>query len=191
MATFSQTAWYDKAFISISPLSGAETEMRAKTTTLSISGGAFDVEGIETFGGKVTRVGTRDDIEIKFDAIVVQPGDIDWLQQGETTSTITSSTTFTARQMRLTFLWTDQTSVTSAVQAITSTNQAYRRVYANAYCTNAELNMDAGDYLKGNLTFKLATDDSTGTQNYKYEAKGTESGTMSAIPAFTSSSTKW
>jgi len=140
---FTQKAWYEDCFISIEALNGAEVQLTTKTTTLGITGGGFDIEGIETFGGKITRVGAREDIEISFDGLPVGHSDFDWIFAGHTTSTqsgitgaaITSSTT---TKYRIAFLWTDFTgSVTSAAkQAITANNQAYRRVYSEAYCTS-------------------------------------------------------
>ena len=196
--TMSQKAWYDKAFISIEALNGVEVQLQAKTTTLKISGGGFDIEGIETFGGKITRVGSRDDIEISFDGIPSSHADFDWIFAGQTTSTqsaltggaITSSTT---TKYRLAFLWTNYTgSVTSAAkQAISGSAEAYRRVYAEAYCTSLEPSMDAGDNLKASLTFALVNEDETGGQNWKVESKDTTTATLSAISAYTSSTTKW
>lgn len=193
-----QKAWYEDCFISIEPLNGTEAQLQTKTTSLGITGGGFDIEGIPTFGGKITRVGPRDDIEISFDAIPVAHSDFDWIFAGQTTSTqsaitggsITSSTT---TKYRLAFLWTSFTgSVTSAAkQAITGSSEAYRRVYADMYCTSLETSMDAGDNLKGTMTFKVANEDDTGMQNWKVETKDTASGTLTALPAYTSSSTKW
>jgi hypothetical protein len=194
-----QKAWYDKAFVSISALSGAEIALQAKTTTLSISGGSYDVEGIETFGGRVTRVGTRDDIEVSFDGIPTSHADFDWIFAGQTASTAfsTSGSAITTstddRKYRLIFLWTNQTltAVTSANQAITGTAEAYKRAFADCYLTSLEANMDAGDYLKAKLTFKLSPTDDLGVNNWGIWSKDTTSGTLSALNAYTSSSTKW
>ncbi|MBE3092806.1 MAG: hypothetical protein IMZ51_04010 [Chloroflexi bacterium] len=195
---FSQKAWYDDCFISIEALSGTEVQLTTKTTALGITGGGFDIEGIETFGGKITRVGSRDDIEISFDGIPASHADFDWIFAGQTTSTqsaitgaaITSSTT---TKYRLAFLWTNFTgSVTSAAkQAITGSTEAYRRVYADTYCTSLETSMDAGDNLKATFTFKVANEDDTGMQNWKVESKDTTTATMTALSAYTSSVTKW
>lgn len=192
-----QKAWYDKAFISIEALNGAEAQLQAKTTSMKITGGGFDIEGIETFGGKITRVGSRDDIEISFDGIFSNHQDFDWIFAGQTSSTQTAFpgaiTSSTITKYRLAFLWTNYTgSVTSAAkQAITGNAEAYRRVYAEAYCTSLEPSMDAGSELKASMTFKLAFEDENGVQNFKVESKDTTSSTLSALAAYTSSSTKW
>ncbi|MHA1876685.1 MAG: hypothetical protein ACTSUC_09615 [Promethearchaeota archaeon] len=179
-------AWYDKAFISVSPVNANEVELRSKTTSINVSGGNFDIEGIETFGGKITRIGPREDIEISFDGIPTKVGDFDWLAAGGTSSAATSSTASSVdTKYRITFLWTNQAGVTSATQAITGSNQGYRNIYAEALCTGIEKSMDAGDRLKATLTFKLAPEDTGGSQNYKWESKGTASGTMNATPAYT------
>ncbi len=196
--TMSQKAWYDKAFVSIEALNGTEVQLTSKTTTMKMTGGGFDIEGIETFGGKVTRVGSRDDIEIGFDGIPSSHADFDWIFAGQTTSTqsgltgaaITSSTT---RKYRLTFLWSNYTgSITSAAkQSFSGSTEAYRRVYAETYCTSLETNMDAGSELKATMTFKLTDQDDTGKQNWKVESKDTTAATMSTLSAYTSSTTKW
>ena len=196
--TMSQKAWYDKAFISVEALNGVEAQLTAKTTAMKITGGGFDIEGIETFGGKITRVGSRDDIEISFDGMPASHQDFDWIFAGQTTSTasaltgaaITSSIT---TKYRLAFLWTNFTgSVTSAAkQAFSGSTECYRKVYAECYCTSLETNMDAGNELKASMTFKLSDQDDTGAQNWKVESKDTSAVTMSTLSAYTSSATKW
>lgn len=194
--TMTQQAWYDKAFVSVCGLSGTETQLTAKTTSFKKSGGGFDIEGTETFGGKITRVGTKDDLEISFDGIPASHADFDWIFAGQTASTAFGTTgvslsTSTITQYRVSLLWSNQTGITSAAQSITAGNEAYREVYANAYCTSLEKNMDAGDMLKATFTFKLADQDSSGNQNWMTQAKDTTSGTLSALNAYTSSTTKW
>ena len=184
MALANNKAWYDKCFISVSPKGGNEVELRAKTTSLSISGGGFDIEGIETFGGKTKRIGTPDDIEISFDAIPIQVSDLDWIRYG-VTSSATTVTSSTVKDHRVTFLWTDQTGVTAATQAIQTGSEAYRRIYAGANCTSLEYNMDAGEHLTATLGFKLSYEDETGSVNFKFETSETGSST-SAVPAYTS-----
>ncbi len=196
--TMSQKAWYDKAFISVEALNGTEGQLTSRTTAMKITGGNFDIEGIETFGGKITRVGSKDDIEISFDGLPSSHQDFDWIFAGQTTSTqsaltgagITSSTT---TKYRVTLLWTNFTgSVTSAAkQAITGSAEAYRRSYAECYCTSLETNMDAGNELKASMTFKLTAEDETGSQNYRIDSKDTTAATMAALLAYTSSTTKW
>ena len=189
--TMSQKAWYDKAFVCISMVGGAEFQLHAKTTNLNISGGGFDIEGIETFGGKITRIGTKDDIEISLEGIPTSLVDFDWIFAGQTAQPSFSTTgsalsSSVNTKCRLTFLWTNQTGITSAVQAITSSNEAYRRVYAEAYMTShPEISMDAGDRLNAKMAFKLANEDDTGAQNWATYAKDTTSGTLSAVPAYT------
>jgi len=186
---YSTKAWYDKCYISVAPNTGSEVQLRAKTTSLSITGGGFDIEGLDTFGGKVTRVGTKDDIEISFDGIPVSAQDYDWIYHGyaSTTNSITSSTT---KKHRVTILWTDQSGVTAATQAISSSSEAYRRIYAEAYCTGIEVNMDAGAELTATMTFSLPVEDETGGQNYKIESCDTSSA-LSAVPPYTQGTNKF
>jgi len=189
--------WYNTAFVSISALSGAEVALQTKTISTGWSGGFGDVEGLDTFAGKITRVGSKDDLEITFDGIPVSHADFDWLMAGQTASSawgssgaaITTSTD--DRKYRLILLWTSQTGVTSANQAITSSNEAYRRAWADVYMTQCEGSMDAGDNLKASIAFKTTIVDSDGVNNWGIWSKDTTSGTLSALNAYTSSVTKW
>lgn len=187
MVLVNNKAWYDKAFISIAPKGGAEVELRARTTSLNISGGDFDIEGIETFGGKIKRIGTTEDIEISMDAIPIQVSDLDWIRYG-VTSSATSITSSTVRDHRVTFLWTDL-AATSAAQAIPTGSEGYRKIYASANCTSLEYNMDAGEHLTATLTFKLPFEDETGSVNFKFDTSETGTST-GAVPAY-SSTTKF
>jgi hypothetical protein len=194
----SNKAWWNTAYVSIQGLSGTEYQLRTKTTSFSQTGGNPDVEGLETFGGKITRLTSAEDIEISFEGIPTSHADFDWIYAGQTASTafgasgavITSSAT---TKYRVTMLWTDQpaANMTAATQAITGSNEAYRKAWADLYCTGVEVNMDAGDVLKATLSFKTTEEDSDGRKNWYVAAKDTTSGTLSALNAYTSSTTKW
>lgn len=179
-------AWYEDCYISVSQVGGAEVNICSKTTNLSISGGDFDIESIDTFCGKVTRVGTKKDIEISLDGIPVSVQDFDWLYHGATSSA-TAITSSANVKNRVIFLWTNQTGITSAAEAITTGSEAFRRIYAESYCTSLEYNMDAGEQLTATINFKLPTEDSDGVQNYKLESCDTTSA-LSAVSSYTTAS---
>jgi hypothetical protein len=148
---------------------------------------------MDTFGGNITRVGRRNDIEISFEGIPVSVQDFDAQFQGYTTNTATSLTTSAETKQRVTILWTSDPAVTSAVQACatSSTNEAYRHVYADAYMTSLEYSMAAGENLKAaNITFKLPYTDDTDKLNFVKAIQDT-SASLSAVPAYTSSTTKF
>ncbi len=184
-------AWYETAYLSISKIGGTETEYRMKTTSFNHGGGNFDFEGIEVFGGKLARIGATEDVELTFDVIPVSANEFDKLFYGSTASSepynITSS--LTKDKFRITILWTDQTGVTGATQAIDTSSEAYRRVYANFYMTGFEPSFDAGDYLKATLHFKGPVVDETGGGNILIQSCDT----TSALPALSSydTSNKW
>lgn len=195
----STKVWYNTAFVSISGLSGGEVALQTRTTSLGWSGGMPDIEGLETFAGKITRLKTKTDIEVTFDGIPVSHADFDWLQAGQTASTsfgasgatITTSTDNT--KYRIIMLWTNQTSptVTSANQAITGTAEAYRRAFADCYITQLDGKMDAGNNLNATIAFKCTERDDNGVNNWGIWSKDTTSGTLSALNSYTSSTTKW
>lgn len=190
-------AWWNEAYVSIQGLNGTEYQLRTKTTSFSQTGGNPDVEGLDTFGGKITRLTTKEDLEISFDGIPTSHADFDWIYAGQTASSAFGSsgvtiTTSTTTKYRVTILWSDNTALTSAaLQAITGTSEAYRKSFADCYCTGLEMNMDAGDVLKATITFKTTEEDANGNKNWRINAKDTTSGTLSAMNAFTSSDTKW
>jgi hypothetical protein len=192
----SQSAWYNEAYVSVQALDGTEYQLRTKTTTFSQTGGNPDIEGIDTHGGKITRVTTPEDIEISFEGVPTSHADFDWIYAGQTASTafgasgsvITTSTD--ATKYRVTLLWTDQTVTSAALQAITSSYEAYKKSWADCYCTGLETSMDAGDVLKATLTFKTTFEDSDGDNNWYIAAKDTTSGTLSAMNAYVTG-TKW
>ena len=181
--SMSNKAWYDKAFISVAQLGGNEVQLTAKTNSMSLPQAGIGFESIEVFEGKISRPGTREDMEISFDGVPTNVQDFDWIFHG-TSNTATSITSTSLKKYRITVLWTNQTGITSATQAIDTASEAYRHIYANAYCTGLEYNMDAGEHLTATLTFTLAPEDETGGQNYKKEACDTSSA-LSAVPAYT------
>ena len=70
----SAKAWYNEAYVSIQALSGTEYQLQTKTTSFSQSGGNPDFEGLETFGGKITRITSAEDLEISFEGIPKSKG---------------------------------------------------------------------------------------------------------------------
>lgn len=161
-----------------------EVQLRAKTTSLSISGGNFDIETIETFGGQLKRVGHREELEIGFDGVVTSHQDFDWAFHGLSTNTGNSITSSDVKDYRVTMLWTDLTGVTNAGAAITTTAEAYREIYAGANMTSLEKSMDADGHLTASMTFKLAFVDDTGGVNFKKEYCDT-SNTLTAVTGYT------
>ena len=194
--TMDTKIWRRTAHISITALAGAEVALQSKTTTLGWSGGFGDVEGIDVFSGKITSLAPKEDIEISLDGIPVSHADFDWIAAGQTASTAFSSsgvaitTSSDERKYRVTFLWSGQT-CTGATQAITNSHEAYRRSWADCYLTSLEGSQDAGDNLTATMTFKTTEEDADGTNNWGIWAKDTTSGTLSALNAYTSSTTKW
>jgi len=184
-------AWFNEAFITIQASAGTEVQMTAKTTSLGRSGGGFDIESIDTFGGMIQRPNVRDDFELTMDEIPTSTQDLDWIFHGvtPTTNTITSSS---IASYRVTYLWTDAVGVTSATQAITGNAiEAYRQSYAELNNTTLEYSMDAGDHLTSPITFKAAFEDSTGSANFRLETKPTATATLSALNPYTSSTSKF
>lgn len=184
MAITTNESWYDHTYISVAVESGSEVQLRSKTTSLNITGGNFDIEGVDTFGGKIKRVGSREDLEIAFDGIPVSLQDFDWIFHG-VSNTATSITSSSVADYRVTLLWTDQTGITSAAQAITTASEAYREIYAECNLVSLEKSQSANENLVSSLTFKTAFEDKNGSINFKKEMCDTTSA-LSAVTAYTS-----
>ncbi len=185
MALTQNEAWYSKAYISVTAESGSEVQLRAKTTSLGVSGGNFDIESIDTFSGKIKKIGTREDFEISFDGIPISHQDFDWIFHGLTTNTATSITSSAVLDYRVTMLWTDETGITAAGQTIATASEAYREMYAECNLVSLEKNMDAGEHLTATLIFKCPFEDTGGTVNFQEKSCDTTSALLSSS-AYTS-----
>lgn len=184
-----QQIWTKNPYVSISYVDGSEMQFRARTSNINVSGGNFNIEGIETFGGKVTQVGTREDVEVSMDIFPVsaESSDYDALFHGHTGGTATISS-WDEKKVRLCVLWTDESGVTSGAQAISSGSDGYRHIYAEGYITDMETSQDADEELTGTMTFKTTVEDETGGSNVKKESC-TEGGTpvtLGSVPSYTS-----
>jgi len=112
--------------------------------------------------------------------------DFDWLAHGvdPTSETITTSAKI---KNRVSCLWTDASTQSSAVGAVNSGSEGYRQIYVDLYCTGVEYEMGAGEELTATLNFKGSTEDSAGAFNFKKEMCSTSSTnvSMSAVPSYT------
>lgn len=193
MVDMSQQIWMKQPYVSISRVGGTEMQFRSRSSSLRITGDNFDIEGVETFGGKVTRIGSREDIEITMDIfpISAEKDDFDALFYGHTGSSaiITSSDQL---KHRICLLWTNESGITSGAEAIASGSDGYRRIYAEGYITNMEPSQDAGEDLKGTITYKTSPVDEDGSSNRKIESctQGGTPETLSAVASY-DTSTKW
>jgi len=176
--------WFDHTYIEFVAESGTAVQMRTKTTSLNVTGGNFDMESNETFGGAIKRYGAREDFEISFDGIVTSHQDFDWAFHGAN-QTDTSITDSSIVDYRVALLWTDQTGITAASQAISSSSEAYREYYAECNMVSCEKTQNVGENMTATVTFKTAFEDKDGTVNFKKEVCGTDS-TLSAASAYTS-----
>lgn len=176
--------WYEKAFVTITKLAGTDTEYRTKTTSFSDSGASFDFEGIDTFGGRIGRLGSMDDIEISLDVVPVEATDFDTNFYG---TNITAGTGSVVRsKYRVVMLWTDDTAVTKATQTVSSGSNAYRRGYAEFYNTNFESEFDANGNYKGTVTFKGPVVDKNDSLNIQVKSV-TGSAALTSMSAYTTS----
>jgi hypothetical protein len=170
----------DKCWVTISKLStGATTstnvEYGAKTSDITIGGGNGDLDVIRVNTGDIEKLNRQDPFEISFDNIVpLYAYDFRQMKEGGavTTGLYTTSAGTDRGQFRVAMLWTNQTGVTSAAQAITgsSTITAYRCVVRDARCTELEEKWAAGEVLGGTIKFKVPAIDATGGGNVQWSS---------------------
>lgn len=96
--------------------------------------------------------------------------------------------TLSRSKFRITVLWTTDPNVTSAVDAVASGNQAYRKVIRDCNLINHSLNFDDMD-TKSEFEFKTTARTVDAQANVgEWGLDGTGSTGLSALPAYTSSS---
>ena len=167
MAT-NQGAWSETAFVTITRYAaggGTDVQFASLTETIDIDMGDKDIEQVPTLiGGRVVKKTPQDITTITFEGY---PVDLDsgsspatgvsQLFQGgatwDTSEPLTNTSTIVRDLFRIAILWTDDTTATSAAGATASSTNAYRIVFAHAYCTSMKPSYTDG-ILKVTFTFK-------------------------------------
>ena len=155
----------DQVTVKIGDADAATTDLTAITTFItnfSESGGGRDTTSKPLFGGaNFTNQNPRAQFEVSFD-VIVPPGDnsVLWdnIMMNETglASTDLTSTSVTSSgegvAAKLEIEWNDG-------------SNTYNRTYNNIYGFEFNPEQSAEDELRGNVSFKMAATDSTGTSN--------------------------
>lgn len=181
-------AWTQCAFITITAQKTTTTtdlEFYSLTENIDISEGdrPLDTQAVMC-GGKIPILRPQEDTTISMKMFPVhafnpaltgvQTGqaldDLFYDTRTETEAekqvTVTNPSGGTRKKFRLAFLWSDQTSLTSATAAMSKTSLAYRKVFRNAWMTGKSLSFNAdGSVLSMDATFSLPAREKAGTAN--------------------------
>lgn len=101
-----------------------------------------------------------------------------------------TSQTFVRKRYRITLLWTDDTSITSAISQVPNDKNGERYVFAHGYLTVNNITF-TDKVMEAEITFRFCPRDRNGSANYLFEDNV---GCAAALPAISStytSTTKW
>lgn len=190
----------DKALIAIGKEgdSGSEIDITTQVSSFSESGFGRDITSDPYFGdAKVKIKKSQEDGEISFD-IAITDEQWDRMFWGGTGSDFTSGSSQSDYRVTVTFidggslvpLSTEAGSASGAFDGGT-TNNMYRKVYAECNVTAFEPAASADEYLKGTITFKVPPTDASASGNVRVQKFTAGSSTeMTALGSYTSTA-KW
>jgi hypothetical protein len=138
-------AWEEVALVAISKQGGSDIEFAAITETIDISEGDYPGESIpNTAGGRIWKQSPQEDGEITLELYPISldttsgdglfqhfaGGTWDTSQPLEIDSTWTAGVSRVRDKFRIAIMWTDDTAVTSAVDATSTAGSTALRFYA-------------------------------------------------------------
>ncbi|RLI86667.1 MAG: hypothetical protein DRO76_03535 [Candidatus Altiarchaeales archaeon] len=195
-------AWGEECLITITEVDGTDYNYEALLETADIDLGDRDIEGIATLGGgRVVKFTPEADTTITLEGYAIEAATPDdqasgtgrgffghfWDAPSNDPQQI--SATRTRNKHRIVILWTDDTSMTSAAGALSSTSkQGLRFIAADGYITSLKPSFTDG-ILKFTMTMKVPPYDQNGNANIRVESTET-SNTLGALNSYTSG-TKW
>ena len=199
--TLAAGAWSETALVSIAyygngSQSNNDMQFAALTETIDIDMGDKDIDQIVSVaGGRLVKKVPQDLTTITFE---LYPLDID--AKGETgisqifhdissnwdsSEPLEVSATRNRDLYRIAILWTDDTSVTTGNGAISSGSNAYRIIFAHAYCTSYKPSFTDG-VLKVTATFKVPAFNPNGVANIHEQSTDSTAG-ISALSTYNAS----
>ena len=187
-------AWQETCLIAISKIGGSDVSFQGLTETVDPDLGEKDVEGIVLVnGGRVTKFTPEGDSTVTFEAYPLEAGTdsgttgkgfFDLLHSADATQPLAITNTRARDKYRVSALWTDDTTATSATGAITTPSKAERISLANGYFTSVKPSFTDG-VLKFTVVYKTVAFTKAGDGNIKHESTdGTEN--LPALNAYTS-----
>lgn len=186
--------WSETALVSVSKASDAEVDFYTETETADINIGdkPFDVIA-NLAGGRLVKFNPQDPTEITLEMYNVEAGSastggagggvFDLFGAGiasDSAQPLILDFSRTREKHRITILWTDDTTITTAIAAINLNQNGMRVIALNAYLMSAKLAFTDG-VLKVTATWKIPPFNKAGTSNVQITSTdGTATLTMNA-----------
>jgi len=158
-------AWQERAFVTISEKGGTDVDFEGFMSELSFSGGSKGVEGQPLMnGGRMTQYSSQEDFEFSATLYItgVEPAEGTGIakffhgsdDQLSDTGQFEYEASLSRADFRITCLWTEDSSVQSAVGEIASDQRAYRWIAEGAKLTDYEQSFD-DQVLEVEVTFTI------------------------------------
>jgi len=198
--TLAAGAWSETALVAIAYYgSGSETsndiQFASLTETIDIDMGDKDIDQVASIGGG--RLVKKVPQDITTITLEMYPLDIDAIggtgvaqlfhdtkANWDSSEPLEVTSSRNRELYRIAILWTDDTSVTTGNGAVTSGSNAYRIIFAHAYCTSAKPSFTDG-VLKVTATFKVPAFNPNGVGNiHEQSIDGTA--TLNALNTYNS-----
>ena len=174
--------WSETALVSISKASDSEVEFYTITETVDIDMGDKDFDVIANLaGGRLVKFNPEEPTTITLECYPVEAGtdtgaagkgfhDLLWGGiKSDATQPLSLSSSRTREKHRMTILWTDDTSVTTASASINLGQSGLRIIAKNGYCTSVKPSF-TDKVLKYTVTYKFPPYDKDGTANVEVQS---------------------
>jgi len=197
-ATATDDSWMEECLISISKIGGSDVSFAALTESVDFSLGEKDIEGIPLLnGGRVTKWSPEGDSSVTFEAYPLQAGTsggtagtgfFDLLHTVDSVVPIRIVNDRNRDKYRCLFLWTNDSTATTAQSATAENASALRIGLAGGHFTSVKPSFTDG-ILKFTVVYKCAAFDKSAVANVMVEsaAGSNSSDKLPAIAGYTTS----
>jgi len=185
--------WSETGLVSMTKSGGEEVQFYTITETVDVTIGTKDFDVIANLaGGRLVKYTPQEPMEVTLEAYPVEVGTADpssgtgngffdmlWGGIGSSDSQPVEISSDRAREkLRMTMLWTDDTSVSDATADIPINSAGLRLIGKNGYVTEVNPSFTDG-ILKFTITFKVPPFDKSGNSNITVQSvDGTATMTM-------------
>ena len=186
--------WSETALVSVSKASDAEVDFYTITETVDINFGNKDFDAIATLaGGRVVKFNPQEPTEITLEMYPVEAGTLSTGGSGtgvydlfgpgvanDSTDPMKIDFSRTREKHRVSVLWTNETSITTAISDVSIGSTGLRVIAKNGYLISANKSFTDG-VLKVTATWKFPPFDKSGNSNVQVQSSdGTLTLTMLA-----------
>lgn len=185
--------WSETGLVSMTTEGGDELQFYTITETVDITTGAKDFDVINNLaGGRLKQFSPQEPMEVTLEAYPIYAGTadteegtgqgfFDMLWQGvgnDSDQPIEINSDLTRENLRLTLLWTDDTSITDATADVGTNSTGLRIIAKNGHVTEVNPSFTDG-VLQFSITFKCPPFDKEGNSNITVQSTdGTATMTM-------------